>query len=278
MKYRPIAPFILVRHFVRSVAINGFFGAIGGTTNHLWLSLQKHGLKGVVRFFFRNPPSVAQATTPPQEHPFDLVHGTDTGGTISGAYYSAISLSSIYTTGYVPTMPSALTQALSALPLRHQDFTFIDIGSGKGRALLIAAQFPFLRLLGVEISTELCEIARSNIARNPDLVPRVTIVNEDATRLVYPEGPLLLYLNNPFLAPILRRTLQNLERQLNLSPRPTYLLYEMNPRYARVFNAFPFLKELYEVTYPFSPEDVAFDPMVRTEETFTLYSADLLSR
>ena len=81
------------------------------------------------------------------------------GDTTALAYlqstFTTIDQVGYYTTGYAPTMPSALTQALAPLPIQHQDFTFIDIGCGKGRALLIAAQFPFRHLLGVEISTEL---------------------------------------------------------------------------------------------------------------------------
>jgi SAM-dependent methyltransferase len=275
MKYRPIAPYILLRHFVRSASINGLLGAIGGTWVHIFRLLRKYGLGGAVKVFFRKAPASAHDPATQQPHPFDLLHGTDTGGHMSGAYFSAISLSSIYTTGYVAATPSALTQAISALPLRCEEVTFVDIGCGKGRALLVAAQFPFRHLVGVEISSELCDIARANAATNPDLASRITIRNEDATRTVYPEGPLLLFLFNPFLAPVLRSVLKNLERQLRISPRETWLLYEMNPRYIRVLDSFPFLKEISDTTFSFSSEDTAFDPMGRIEESFTLYSADL---
>jgi len=275
MKYRPIVPYILLRQFVRSVSVDGLLGAIGGSCRHVFRSLGKYGFKGAFKVFFRKAPASPQDSTTEQPHPFDLLHGTDTGGPMSGAYYSAISLSSIYTTGYVGATPSALTQALSALLLRQEDFTFVDVGCGKGRALLIAARFPFRHLVGVELSSELCDTARANVAANPDLASRITILNEDATRVVYPEGPLLLFLANPFLAPILRRALQNIERQLRPSPRPTWLLYEMNPHYEDVLDSFPFLKEISDTTYPFSEEDAAFDPMSRTEESFTLYFVDL---
>jgi SAM-dependent methyltransferase len=275
MKYRPIAPYILLRQFVRSVSINGVPGAISGSCNHVFQSLRKYGLWGAFKVFFRKAPAPPPDSTTQKPHPFDLLHGTDTSGHMSGAYFSAVSLSSIYTTGYVGATPSALTQALSALPLQHQDFTFVDVGCGKGRALLIADQFPFRHLLGIEISPELCEIARANVAVKAGLASRISITNEDAARVIYPEGPLLLFLFNPFLAPVLRRVLRNLERQLRHSPRPTCLLYEMNPRYINVLDSFPFLKELSETIYSFSQEDAAFDPMSRTEESFTLYSADL---
>jgi hypothetical protein len=80
---------------------------------------------------------------------------------------------------------------------------------------------------------------------------------------------------HPFLAPILRRALANLERQLRRSPREVYLLYGRNPRYTKVMDKFPFLREISETAYPLSPEDAAVDYFNLTEERFTLYSVDL---
>ncbi len=275
MKYRPSPPLILLRDFVRSFSMNGFTGAIGDFGKNVIRLFRKHGLRGSFKLFLRSAPQPQGDATPPQAHPFDLRHGTDTSGPISGAYFSAISLSSIYTTGYEGATPSALTQALAALPIRFEDFAFVDIGCGKGRALLIAAQFPFRQLLGVELSTEFCEIAKANATTAPGGAERISILNQDAADLVYPDDPMVIFLFNPFLAPGLRRVLKNLERQLRVSPRPVYLLYEMNPRYTKVLDAFPFLKELSDTAYPFSPEDAASDSMGRSEENFTLYSVDL---
>jgi SAM-dependent methyltransferase len=220
------------------------------------------------------PPALERAI-PQKPHPFDLLHGTDTGGYSSGGDFSATTLSAIYTTAYFGTTPSACKQALSALPVEFEDYTFVDIGCGKGRALLVAVQFPFRHLLGVELSSDLCTIARANIATDPRNIERVSIVNQDAIKLAYPDGPLVLFLFDPFVAPVLRRVLANLERQLRRSPRPAYLLYEWHPHtpgITKVINSFKFLKEISDTPYTFSPEDAAFDPFERTEENFTLYS------
>src|SRR6516225_8353137 len=79
-----------------------------------------------------------------------------------------IALSGLYSTGHLGIPPPALTEAISWLPIAHEAFTFVDIGCGKGRALMVASAFPFRRLVGVEISPELCEIARANTARRPE--------------------------------------------------------------------------------------------------------------
>jgi hypothetical protein len=80
---------------------------------------------------------------------------------------------------------------------------------------------------------------------------------------------------HPFLAPVLRRVLANLETQLRKSPRATYLLYARNPRYTHVLEKFPFLQELSETAHPLSSEDAAVDHFRLTHEQFTLYSANL---
>lgn len=215
MKYRPILPLILLRRVLIFIGSHG----LRGVCKRLVRFLRSHGSSGAFIRSFSMLGSAARREQVPkspkdairsQVHPFDLLFGTDTGGYISGENLPAISLSALYSTAYLGIPPSALTQALSALPIRYQDFTFVDIGCGKGRALLIAAQFPFRHLLGVEIADELCDIARANVATSPEWVARISVVNQDATNLTYPEGPLLLYLYYPFYPPVLRRVLANL--------------------------------------------------------------------
>lgn len=277
MRFVPIPPLLLYRRFVRSVNDHGLVGALVRSWQRLARSLGNHGLSGTLERAFVKAPGPAHskewvAARPPS--PFDEAHGTDTGGYLSGAELQSVSMSAVYTTAYVGIQPSAFSRALSIVPISHEKFTFIDLGSGKGRALLIAAQFRFRGLLGVELSTDLCRIAQTNISTNPDWASRITVLNQDATAFTYPDGPLLIYLFHPFLAPVLGRVLANLERQLRRSPRETYVLYARNPRF-EVLRRFPFLREISETSYALSPEEVAADYFEMTEESFTLYSVDL---
>lgn len=275
MKYRPTRPLRLIRFVVRSVEANGVRGAVVDFYQSLFRSLRNRGIGGTIKGTFRYSPPPQGDGMPDQLHPFDLLHGTDTGGYISGASLEAISLSGFFNTAYAGVSPSALRQALSALPVEYSDFAFIDLGCGKGRALFVASEFPFRQLTGVELSSELCDIARANVATKPEWAARISIANQDATDVTYPAGSILIYLYNPFLSPILQRVFKNLERQLRHSPRQVYLLYGMNPRFTQVFSSFPFIKELSDTAYPFSTDEVAFDHFHRTEETFTLYSAEI---
>ena len=275
MKFRPTPPLLLLRRLARSVEKNGVRGAIVHSWLRLFRSLRNHGLGGTLDRALRKAPSAPRVEVPDSPHPFDLVHGTDTGGYISGADLPSVSLSALYITAYAGIAPTVLIQAIEDLPLEPEKFTFIDLGCGKGRALMVAAQFPFRNLLGVEIASELCTSARANIALKRDWDSRISILNEDATTVIFPDGPLLIFMFHPFLAPVLRRVLANLESQLRRSPRETYLLYGRNPRYAKVLARFPFLQEVSQSSYPLSAEEAAVDYFHLTEESFTLYSVDL---
>jgi SAM-dependent methyltransferase len=275
IKFAPTPPLKLLRRLARSIEENGVRGAFVHSYQRLVRSLRNHGLSGTWERAFRKAPTAPEVAVPEPTHPFDLLHGTDTGGYLSSADLHGTTLSSLYTTAYYGVAPSVLAQAIAALPVKPEGFNFLDLGCGKGRGLFVAADFPFRHLYGVEIAPELCDVARANIDLNANWTGRITILNEDATMVTYPGGPLIIFLFHPFLAPVLRRVLANLERQLRRSPREIWLLYARNPRYSKVLDRFPFLKEISDTPYPLSPEDAAVDRFQLSHERFTLYSAVL---
>ena len=127
-----------------------------------------------------------------------------------------------------------------------QEFTFIDLGSGKGRVLLMASEYPFRRIIGVELLPSLNRIALENIALYKSETQKCSALNSvcgDATSFPLPEEPIVLYLFNPFPEPALKRALANLETHLHASPRVVYLLYH-NPVLEHVLAAQPFLKKI----------------------------------
>ena len=84
---------------------------------------------------------------------YDRTFGVDTDGEFDDrTYLSDLDIPSanwIHGVDYIPIHPERLAGILSSLPLNHEDFVFVDFGSGKGRALLVASQFPFRRIAGV---------------------------------------------------------------------------------------------------------------------------------
>ncbi len=117
-----------------------------------------------------------------------------------------------------------------------RDSTFIDIGSGKGRALLLAADYPFRRIVGVELLPELDRIAKENIANYKSECQKcfaIEAINGDASQFQFPDGPMMVYLFNPLPEAGLRKTIANLVRSLRDCPRTIYILYH-NPLLERV--------------------------------------------
>jgi hypothetical protein len=130
-----------------------------------------------------------------------------------------------YATRYQPTSVADFKLLIDRLPIEHSEFAFVDYGSGKGRALLLAAQYPFKRIVGVEFSAELDAIARGNIAAlGEEDAKRVQTYVLDAALFDPPAEPLVLYFYNPFESPVLRSVLERVRASLAASPRPAYIV------------------------------------------------------
>lgn len=164
--------------------------------------------------------------------------------TTSGAVGWRDRLLGMFHSAYQPTEPAAfhemldgLQQSLQQTPnpdqttLNFRDFTFLDLGSGKGRTLLMASDYPFRRILGVELLPSLHQIAQQNLRQYKSESQKcfaLEAICADATAFPFPEDPLVVYLFNPFPESGMRRVFVNLEQTLRAHPRPVYVLYH-NP-------------------------------------------------
>ena len=136
---------------------------------------------------------------------------------------------------YQPTEPAAFHEMLQSLEhcaqLDFSEFVFLDLGSGKGRTLMMASDYPFQRIIGVELLPALNQVARENLASYKNSSQRcfaVESVCADATCFPLPGDPLVLYMFNPFPELPLKRVLAHLVESLCAHPRPMYVLYH-NP-------------------------------------------------
>jgi hypothetical protein len=199
-------------------------------------------------------------------HPFDEEYGTDTSGLIFG--------DDLWSTAYYGVTPSLLTQMIGSLNLDWERFVFIDLGSGKGRALLLASQFPFKKIVGVEFVPELSSTATANISRfNPPwkVCKEIESINEDAGKFEYPSDPLVVYIYNPFLAPVMKKCLKHLSSSLEKQPREVYLIYG-NPVFERLVKRYaPRFKRQWERMFAFTPEETAADRFGSNEEKVILW-------
>lgn len=137
---------------------------------------------------------------------------------------------------YQPTEPTLFKEMITSLEtnfpeIDFQNFTFIDVGSGKGRVLLMASDYPFRRILGVELFPDLHRVAVENIRVYKSDLQRcfaIEALQGDARRFAFPPEPLVLYLFNPLPETGLAGLIGNLERSLGENPRIVYVLYH-NP-------------------------------------------------
>jgi hypothetical protein len=129
---------------------------------------------------------------------------------------------------YASLTSDRIRSLIGAAMLMAGEMVFVDLGSGKGRALLVAGEYPFKRIVGVEWSRELDAVARSNIAvasggGAPD--PRFELLRMDAGEYDFPADPLVIFMFNPFGVATMTRVVANLERTLAEHPRRVAVIY-----------------------------------------------------
>jgi hypothetical protein len=162
---------------------------------------------------------------------FDARFGTDTTAELTPGEAEIPTPRRGAATMYLPSLDQDLDAMLAALawPVGLvRDATFIDIGSGKGRVVLLAAMRPFREVVGVELSPVLHHIARRNLEIVQDrgaLLSPARLTLGDATELAVPHGPLIAYLYHPFREPIANVVIDRLAASLAESPRPAAILY-----------------------------------------------------
>jgi Methyltransferase domain len=151
---------------------------------------------------------------------------------------------------YLPVRVKNARTALDSLPIGNLNaYTFIDLGSGRGRMLFIAAEYPFRRILGVEFATELHRCALENIERYRSAKQRchqVESVNIDAVDYQFPDENLVVYLFNPFGPTVFEKVLNNLKRSLDAHPRHMVIVL-IYPELAPVLDSLSWLRN-YQTT------------------------------
>jgi SAM-dependent methyltransferase len=112
-----------------------------------------------------------------------------------------------------------------------EETTFVDLGAGMGRAVLLASELGFQAVVGVELHPTLTRIARKNVgiwrAAGRER-SRIRLIEGDAVECALPEGPVLVFLFNPFGAPVLLRLLKSWRNILTRRAGELDILYVNN--------------------------------------------------
>ncbi len=185
-------------------------------------------------------------------HPFDLEFGVRTSGLVAGRHLGFGHRSDRHFTAYYAVAPSVFQGMIArwrrCRPVAPIDaYTFVDVGAGMGRAMLLASAYPFRAVIGIELHPTLARIGRGNLAlwraagraRAP-----MCMHCRDAAEFPLPPDPCVAFLFNPFGAPVLRRLLRAWGRNLAQRSGQLDILYvnneqesvlEREPGFARLF-------------------------------------------
>jgi SAM-dependent methyltransferase len=125
-----------------------------------------------------------------------------------------------------------LLHALDSLEkcgFQFNEKAIVDIGSGKGRVLILFAERGVKKCIGIEISSILNKIAYKNSQiwkkKNPNSVTEFTFVTIDASKYIFPDDVDLLYLANPFDDFILHQVIDSIKKSYLSNPREIVIIY-----------------------------------------------------
>jgi SAM-dependent methyltransferase len=149
---------------------------------------------------------------------------------------------------YRPLTEKLFRASMTSLGIEASQFTFVDIGSGKGKVLFMAADLPFKHIVGVEYAGGLHEVAVRNVSTYRSGTQKcrsIEAVHADALTYTLPDGPLVLFIFNALAKEIMRGLLQKLDSDAAAQPdRPLILVYTNLRNVAEVGDVFDGLRVL----------------------------------
>lgn len=146
---------------------------------------------------------------------------------------------------YMPVSFNLLEEIFQQLPITTRNH-FLDIGSGKGRALCLAAHHGFKQVTGLDFSKNLCDIAKENLAKTQTIIPsfKFKVINNDAFYFEIPDDVDCIFFFNPFDEIIMSAVVNNIFESLQNNPRKLKIIY-VNPVHKEQFLKAGYLETWY---------------------------------
>ncbi|MBF0099099.1 MAG: class I SAM-dependent methyltransferase [Magnetococcales bacterium] len=163
---------------------------------------------------------------------FDLRHGVTTRTLIPPEYMTMSAEQRGQASRHQPVEQSLFEHIMSHLPpMFWSEYLFVDMGAGLGKAMLLAARYPWQEIIGVELAPELCTVLERNLIRYRDRHPEMPpwrIVNCDASVFEFPDTPLIVFFFDPFRDIVFTSMMTNLTRRVYRTDAPVWIMY-VNP-------------------------------------------------
>jgi SAM-dependent methyltransferase len=166
--------------------------------------------------------SVHHAAEVGQQRVFERWMGVSTSGNV----YRADGVARTDRVFYTGSQWIAVRRSLRRLGRTPREL-FVDLGAGKGQALLIAARLPYRRAIGIEFDPELAEAASKNVtsARARLRVPVVEVVTQDALEWHPHEDVSVVFMYCPFVGRLFHDVLPRVFESYDRRPRELFIVY-----------------------------------------------------
>lgn len=227
-------------------------------------ALRRHGPVGFIQlagynFVYCILRHNRKAGGPAPANLFDEKYGTDTSGVREIGSLDVVNAPAArYAVRYDPSSPDLVRAQLAKLPIDYRHYIFIDFGSGKGRVLLVAAEFAFKEVIGIEFSRELHNVAVRNIGCFPARerqAGKICSIHRDVGSYELPRSDLVCYFYNPFGPPVIQEVAARLAALHALHGYQVIVIY-VDPRHLDAF----------EKTGAFVVIDSASDALILTTD------------
>ena len=182
---------------------------------------------------------------------FDMKYKVETINTIMLGELEINSPNKAHGHYYEGTNTHVFNRVFSQIKVDAPKQVFVDFGSGKGRAMILAAERGFRKIIGVEFSGALVDICHRNLEifkANAKIKPEFEVIHADAAEYVIPNEASFLYFANPFDETLIAKVIANILKSLEASPREITILH-LFPQGNTAFVDHPRLQLVSELTY-----------------------------
>lgn len=225
----------------------------------IWLRLQKgikqRGLGGSIFHWAAHPQAYlkaflrarSQVRHDPEiifQDEFDRFFGVETLTPVHRTGMGIKSKDLMFFTSYGTISADKFHRAMRSLEIDFSSYTFIDFGSGKGRIVMLASDYPFAAIIGLEVSPRLHAIARRNLEvyRNPlQRCSKIDLIETDFRAYHPPDGPLFCFMYNPCEEKLMAGVIEKITASIKELPRSVCVMY-FNPRFGTLWENAGFRK------------------------------------
>lgn len=144
---------------------------------------------------------------------FDQTYGVETSRMIGLDDLGGVGPHQEEASHYWPTRQREFDRMLETVgEIDHTEYSFLDLGCGLGRVVLLAAAMPFKRVIGIDFSPSLVAQAKENVPRYTGPVESgdIELLCMDAIDFEFPSENLLIYMFSPFSPPVFDTVMENL--------------------------------------------------------------------